>query len=242
MMESDVVYGHYTSIKTKLLKDYENTADAVEPFLTEQYGLEQIQTLIAEATREFEKLIPEIPFINTPRGRAFNGFLLITAQELAAFKAMSKHGKTPAEVWEVCHKALRPTTAKIPLWACWIMKTMLFSRVTTKIFSKRGRKQIGNFEVEYLSGEGKGFNIGANYHRFGNIEFVYKHGGEAFAPYICMSDIALSDSLGWGLTRTQTLADGGSHCDFRFIEGAPTRISSKTPEVQKVIDKIFANE
>ncbi len=27
---------------------------------------------------------------------------------------------------------------------------------------------------------------------------MMKHGGEEFAPYICMSDIALSDTMGWG--------------------------------------------
>ena len=64
-----------------------------------------------------------------------------------------------------------------------------------------------------------------------------EHGGEEFAPYICLSDIALSDALGWGLLRTQTLADGCSHCDFRF-----TQISSKTPEVQAAIENTRNSE
>ena len=69
-----------------------------------------------------------------------------------------------------------------------------------------------------------------------------KHGGAAFAPYICMSDIALSDTLGWGLSRTQTLAEGCSYCDFRFKKGAPTNISSKIPEVEQVISKLREKE
>jgi len=67
---------------------------------------------------------------------------------------------------------------------------------------------------------------------------MLKHGGEAFAPYICMSDIALSDAMGWGLIRTQTLADCCDYCDFRFKKGAVTQISSKTPEVQDAIERI----
>lgn len=81
-----------------------------------------------------------------------------------------------------------------------------------------------------------------NYHRCGNIKFLNKHGGKAFTPYICLSDIALSDAMGWGLVRTQTLADGCSYCDFRFVKGAATMISSKTPEVLKTIDKIREKE
>ena len=46
----------------------------------------------------------------------------------------------------------------------------------------------------------------------------------------------------YGLEQTQTLADGCSHCDFRFIEGAPTWISSKTPEVQEIIESIRDRE
>ncbi|NIO39248.1 MAG: hypothetical protein GTO41_03020, partial [Burkholderiales bacterium] len=86
------------------------------------------------------------------------------------------------------------------------------------------------------------FDFGVNYLKCGNYQFAIKHGGEAFAPYICMSDVALSEGMGWGLRRTQTLADGCNHCDFRFRKGAPTQITSKTPEVQKLIEKIRANE
>ena len=233
---------HYMRKKEKLLNDFQQSAIAVEPLLIERYGVALSQAILADAIEEFGNLIPEIPYINTPRGRALNGFLLITAMELAAFKAMSKHGKSPAEVWEVCHHALRIETAKIPRWRKWIMQKMLFSPITMRIFSKRGRKQIGNFEVEYLSGKGEGFNIGVNYHRCGNIEFANKYGGEAFAPYICLSDIALSDSLGWGLTRTQTLADDCTYCDFRFIKGVSTKITSKTTEVQELIERIENRE
>ena len=71
---------------------------------------------------------------------------------------------------------------------------------------------------------------------------MVEHGGEGFAPYVCMSDIALSEAIGWGLIRTQTLADGCPYCDFRFKKEAETQISSKTPEVQETIDRIRNEE
>ncbi|MFV9646932.1 MAG: L-2-amino-thiazoline-4-carboxylic acid hydrolase [Desulfobacterales bacterium] len=69
-----------------------------------------------------------------------------------------------------------------------------------------------------------------------------KRGRGVFAPYVCMSDIVLSEAMGWGLIRTQTLADGCPHCDFRFKKGAATQISSKTPEVQESIERIRKKE
>ena len=112
--------------------------------------------------------------------------------------------------------------------------------------ARRAKQQqkvrFGDFEVEYLIGKGDDFDWGVNYLECGNLRFARKHGGEAFAPYICMSDIALSDALGWGLIRTQTLADGCQYCDFRFKKGAATQISSKTPEVQATIESICDKE
>ena len=67
---------------------------------------------------------------------------------------------------------------------------------------------------------------------------VKKLGAEEFAPYVCMSDIALSNAFEWGLIRTQTLADGREFCDFRFKKGGDTKISSRTPEVQETIKRI----
>jgi hypothetical protein len=190
---------HYMRKKEKLLNVFQQSTIAVEPFLIERYGVALSQAILADAIEEFGKLIPEIPYIYSfkGKGKALNGFLLITVMELAAFKAMNKHGKSPAEAWEVYHHALRIETARIPRWRKWMMKKLLFSSLAMKIFSKRGRKQIGNFEVEQLS-----------------------------------------DAFGWGLARTQTLADGCPHCDFRFIKGGYTRISSKRQKCKKLLIKL----
>jgi len=45
----------------------------------------------------------------------------------------------------------------------------------------------------------------------------------------------LGELIGWGLTRTETLADGYDRCDFRFKKGGENKISSKTSEVQRLL-------
>lgn len=210
------------------------------------YGEEFASTLQKDIREEYAKLIPEIPYIKGMRARMLNTFLLITAQEVATYKAMNKHGKPPAEAWELCHQALRSRVQKIPQWRRWLLGRVMFSILVRKIMARRARQQkkvsFGDFEVEYIISEGDDFDLGVNYIQCGNHRFAMKHGGEAFAPYICMSDIALSDAMGWGLIRTQTLADGCEYCDFRFKKGAATQISSKTPEVQDTIERIRDRE
>ncbi len=240
------IVGYYTSHKEALLKDFERTSALTRDTLVSQFGADFTQELRDKVRKEYEALIPEIPFITGGRARMLNSFLLIIAQELAVYKALSKLGKSPEDAWQLCHQALRLTVATIPGWKRWLVRKLMFSKLVRMIMASRARRRqkgrFGDFEIEYLSGYGEDFDLGVNYLQCGNHRFAMEHGGEAFAPYICMSDIALSDAMGWGLTRTQTLADGCDHCDFRMKEGAVTRISSKTPEVQKAIERIHDKE
>jgi hypothetical protein len=75
----------------------------------------------------------------------------------------------------------------------------MFSGLVRKIMKRRARKQqrvrFGDFEVEYLTSEGNEFDFGVNYLQCSKYNFVKRYGGEDFAPYVCMSDIALSDAM-----------------------------------------------
>ena len=243
---SDEIIGYYSERKEALLKEFDRTAMLMNDSLVARYGMEFTSTLQREVRYQYEKLVPKIPYIKGARARMLNTFLLITAQELAVYKAMKEHGKPPKEAWKLCHEALRFRLAEIPKWKRWLLKRFMFSGLVRKIMRRRARKQqrvrFGDFELEYLTCEGNEFDFGVNYLQCSNYNFVKRHGGEEFAPYVCMSDIALSDGMGWGLIRTRTLADGCHHCDFRFKKGAATEISSKTPEVQETIERIGNKE
>lgn len=240
------VMGYYRAHQGKLLKDLDRTSELMKASLIARYGKKLAHRLETEVRHEYAQLIPKIPYIKGARARFLNSFLLITAQELAVYKALKKHAKPPAEAWELCHEALRLRLADIPPWKRWLLRRFMFSQLVKKVIARRARQQqqvrFGDFEIEYLIGTGCDFDFGVNYLQCGNHTFVKKQGGEEFAPYICMSDIALSEAMGWGLSRTQTLADGCPHCDFRFKKGTATLISSKTPEVQESIERIRKKE
>ncbi len=242
----DQIIGYYIEHNDSLLKEFDHIISLMEGSLVNRYGPEFADKLKTEVRREYEKLIPEIPYISGVRGWPLNFFLLCTAQELAVYKGMKMHCKPVGEVWEVCHEALRLRTAAIPKWKRRLLRYFMSSPIVKAIVKRRARKQervrLGEFEIEYLIGEGGDFDFGVNYLQCGNLNFVKNHGGEEFAPYVCMSDIALSDALGWGLIRTQTLADGCDHCDFRFKKEGTTQISSRTPEVQETIERIRKKE
>ena len=233
---------YYTSQKSKLLKDYDTTASLMRNYLVERYGQNFAEILNQEVRQEYEHLIPEVPFIEGMRARALNSFLLITAQEVAVYRAMKKHSKGPSEAWEICHEAIERRMERFSNVKRWLLKRLMHSSLLMRRVRMRAERQellkFGDFEIRYLVGDGTEFDWGVDYVGCGNYNLAKKLGAEEFAPYVCMSDIALSEALEWGLIRTQTLADGCESCDFRFKKGGDTKISSKTPEVQVTIERI----
>ena len=237
---------YYLPKKSKLLKDFDKTANLTQDYLVKRYGEELAEKLYRETRQEYEKIIPEIPHIEGPRARALNLFLLIVAQELAVYRIMKKHGKSLGEAWEICHEAIKLRMEKFSRIKRWLLKKLMYSNFLMKRVKRRAEKgeqlKFGDFEVRYLIGDGKEFDWGVDYVACGNYNFLKAQGTEEFAPYVCLSDIALGNALGWGLIRTQTIADGYGSCDFRFIKGSETKISSKTPEVQATIEKILKSQ
>ena len=225
-----------------LLGDFDETARLVRRFLADRYGEQGADALCSAAREKYEEIIPQTPRIEGVRAGAMNSFLRITSQEIAVYKAVEERGGTAPEAWEICHEAIRLRMNRFPKWKRWLLRRLMHSGIARRIARRReeGNEQprFGDFEVRYLSGDGSDFDFGVDYVRCGNLELAKRLGAEEFAPYVCMSDIALSNALGWGLIRTQTLADGCSHCDFRFKKNGETRISSKTPEVQETIERI----
>jgi len=238
--------GHYISKKLKLLKDFDRTASLLESYLVKRYGKDLADRLYKETRQEYEKIIPDIPYINDFKAGALNAFLIIVAQELAVYRIMKEQGKDLQETWEICHEGIKISMKKFPKIKQWLLKKIMFSNFMKKRVEKRAQNneqlKFGDFEVKYIIGDGKEFDWGVDYVACGHYTFLKDQGAEEFAPYVCLSDMALGDALEWGLIRTQTIADGRKSCDFRFKKGSKTRISSKTPEIQRTIEIIQKNE
>jgi hypothetical protein len=213
MLPSKVnVMNYYVPKKDKLLKSFDKTANLIRDYVVSRYG---------------EKLADSF------------SFLRISALELSVFRAMKEHGKSATEAWEICHEALKARTEAMPKLLRRLIGWYLFTGFVKNRARKISGRDLGGFTIEYVEEEG---GWGVNYRRCAIYDFLKEQDAEDFSPYVCLSDVALSDAMGWGLKRTETLADGCDKCDFRFRKGAQTEISSRTPEVQATIDKISGNE
>jgi hypothetical protein len=173
-------------------------------------------------------------------------FLFITTQELAVYKVMRRRGKTADETWEICHDALRLRLNKVSKFVRWLAEKIYFSNFARKRMQKTTaqtqEQPLSGFVMKFVAGDGENFDYGVDYLACTMHKFVCEQGAAEFAPYVCLSDIPLGDTFGWGVIRSETLADGCQRCNFRFKKGGKTRISSPTPEVQATIEKIREKE
>ena len=82
-----------------------------------------------------------------------------------------------------------------------------------------------NFVVRFVQGDGKTF--GFDCQECAVLKYFRHMDAQDHMPYLCIGDFASSRALRTGLTRTQSLAFGGTCCDFRYkrntlgLEGLP---------------------
>src|SRR5262249_30995821 len=78
-------------------------------------------------------------------------------------------------------------------------------------------KYAGDFVYDFVEpGPGDRFDFGINYRACGFCKFAAQHGDKDILPNICGLDFVAYETRGIKLERTQTLAGGAAHCNFRF--------------------------
>ena len=221
---------NYAPQKSRLLKDFDRMAARVKRVLISRYGEEETQALIMESRREYEALIPQIPFIGERSHMLI--FLLPTTRWLAVYRALQKRGATVEDGGRLIYEMMEAEAKAIPGPARRLMGWLWFSplflrRVRKRAAESHRRQHPGAYVYDYIEGNGRDFDWGIDYLECSSCKLLKAQGAMELAPYVCAVDKVSSELLGWGLTRTMTLAEGFEKCDFRFKKGGPTRVETR---------------
>ena len=90
------------------------------------------------------------------------------------------------------------------------------------------RKYENDWVVDILEGGANDdFELGYDYHTCGICSLCRDEGCFELARYLCRMDYVLADMMHMRLVRTQTIAEGATHCDFRYsrIDSTPGKNS-----------------
>jgi hypothetical protein len=201
---------------------------SARPVLVKTYPGQDIPQLIIQARREFVHLLPQLPYIGGKH--PFTEFLVFTAMELALYRVDQVHGRTVEQTGTLVYEIGRAFLTTSPAFLLRLFAPMNFSR---KYIEKLKQRALESHQHQYpedyvynfVEGDGQTFDYGVDYLECASCKFLARQSALELAQYTCPGDILYSESFGWGLIRTQTLAEGADHCDFRFKMGGPTRVA-----------------
>jgi hypothetical protein len=219
---------YYLARKSTLLRRFDKATARVNHVLVSRYGEEHAGILTNEVRREYEAIIPHLPYIGPRNPLLF--FIIPTGWHAGLYRVLQNQRRTVDEAGQVIYDLTEAYLKSMPEYVRRLIEYLWFSSLFLKRLEKRAvqsqkRKYPGDFVLQYIDGDGKTFDYGIDYIECANCKFLRALGADELAPYVCAADKLASELLGWGLTRTMTIAEGHEKCDFRFKRGGKTSVT-----------------
>jgi hypothetical protein len=220
---------NYVSQKSRLLKGFDKYIGRVRQIIISRFGEEQGNAVIRESHHEYEALIPQIPYIGNRN--PFLIFLLPASRNLAIYRVLQRQDRTIEDAGQLIYEMSEAKWKAIPRLIRRMIEYFWFSRWSLVLAKKwaiesQKREYPGSFVMTYVEGNGRDFDYGVDYSECAICKFLSAQNALELVPYMCATDKIGSELLGWGLSRTMTIAKGDEKCDFRYKKGGTTDILS----------------
>lgn len=195
-------------------------------------GEAEAGAILKESERHLIAMLPSIPDPGwtAPHMRAFT---MGGAFYVAVYLALAARDYDTKSAWAVCEAATRTHFARMSSLEKRLASDGLFGwpmKALSRWIAKRSAKTpVGGWVFDFVEGEPGRFDYGIDYKRCAIRELAIANGAAAFAPFICLADVPGSELFGWGLHRSETLAQEGARCDFRFRRGGETTVKVRLP-------------
>jgi hypothetical protein len=229
----------YDALKPKLLRDFEVMAEAADPVLATHFGDREAFTIVGEIRAEYERLIPQIPYIGGAQNRMTDNLIGTTAS-LAIYNVLRARGETVERIGRVHYEIIEAYLAAQPQWRFRVMRAFMATglgvwvakRMLRRAAARSQRRQYeDDFVLRFVEGDGEEFDYGIDVEECAVEKFFREQGAEDFTKYVCLYDFPQSELSGTGLVRTGTIAEGCARCDFRFKGGRqPENLGETTAE------------
>lgn len=185
-----------------------------------QFGPEASTQIFREAAVEFERLIPEIPYIGGNKNSLTDTLVQMTSL-LALYRVLKARGQRVEDIGALVQAMGQQWVERQPRWLRRAVGKLLISHFWRDRQRRAGqvtqqREYPDNFVFEVIEGDGQNFDWGINYLECGVLKFFHQQNADELTPYMCEIDYLLFPGAGVGFHRTGTLAHGCAQCDFRF--------------------------
>ena len=200
--------------------------DIAEAMLRERAQLSDVGRIRQEVMDEFEIVLTQMPYIGGAASRMSDFFMRLMGF-MAIGRVLRRHGVPLPAIGDIERESYRVQLLTVPEAERLASGRQFMSPENQALLRQQAVKSHAeeypeDFVYNFVEpGPDDSFEFGINYKGCGFCKFAARHGDQEILPHICGLDFEAYGTRGIRLERTQTLAGGASHCNFRFSRLEP---------------------
>jgi len=211
----------YEAHRSQMEEAMRQRFDFADPLLREHLHLSDTTGLRQEIMDEFQTVLRQMPYVGGAESRMSDFFMRFLGF-MAIGRVLHRHGLPAKVIGDIeleSYKAqlLMTSEAERLKAGRQFMSAENKALIREQAALSHQQKFPGDFVYDFVEpGANDRFEFGINYRACGFCKFAAEHGDKDILPNLCGLDFAAYETRGIKLERTQTLAGGATHCNFRF--------------------------
>ena len=175
---------------------------------------------------EFAVVLTQMPYVGGAASRMSDFFMRLMGF-MAIGRVLRRHGVPLPVIGEIEVQSYKAQLLTVPASERLAAGRQFMSAENQALLREQAVRSLAqeyteDFVYDFVEpGPGDNFEFGINYKACGFCKFAARHGDREILPLICGLDFEAYATRGIRLERTQTLAGGASHCNFRFSKLDP---------------------
>ncbi|MDA9491764.1 L-2-amino-thiazoline-4-carboxylic acid hydrolase [Bradyrhizobium sp. CCBAU 11361] len=222
---AEILHPFYEAHRGAMEAAMRQRLDLAEAMLRERAHLSDIDGIRQEVMDEFEIVLTQMPYVGGAASRMSDFFMRLTGF-MAISRVLRRHGVPLPMIGEIERETYKAQLLTVPeaerlaagrQFMSPENQALLREQAAQSVTSSHQDEYPEDFVYDFVEpGAGDTFEFGINYKACGFCKFAARHGDKDILPNICGLDFDAYAVRGIRLDRTQTLAGGASHCNFRF--------------------------
>jgi hypothetical protein len=200
--------------------------DLAEEMLRGLPQVADVERVRREVMAEFAVVLTQMPDVGGADSRMSDFFMRLMGF-IAIGRVLRRHGVPLPVIGEIERETYKAQLLTVPESERLASGRQFMSAENQAFLREQAARSLAqkypeDFVYDFVEpGPGDTFEFGIDYKECGFCKFAARHGDHEILPSICGLDFEAYAVRGIRLERTQTLAGGASHCNFRFSKLEP---------------------
>lgn len=222
---ADIIHPFYEAHRDAMEATMRHRLELAEAMLSERAHLTNLDRIRQEVMAEFDIVLTQMPYVGGAASRMSDFFMRLLGF-LAISRVLRRHGVTASVIGEIERETYKAQLLTVPeaerldsgrQFMSSENQTLLREQAAKSATESHRKEFPEDFVYDFVEpGPNEDFEFGINYTACGFCKFAARHEDKEILPNICGLDFVAYAARGIHLERTQTLAGGASHCNFRF--------------------------